>query len=212
MISGVWLFSLQPKGEIGYYKVFEDSILFLTAIPAAYLGYCFQRRAAFNHVLRELWSNLIESVNQARQFTSLTSPSQEEYIHVLKLLSKSIDEVRGVYKNIGETKNKMGLYPYESLKKIHKIISQMDYTQYNEIVAKKSRCAIDFHWHMLRQSFLFEFDRPFPTTTNSPYLEQHKNNIWNIPNCVEVVSENGDLNFKHRDKKEKVTPQKSKPG
>src|SRR5687768_4136951 len=86
----------EPDKTNRYFDAFKDLILLWVAIPAAYLGDCFQRRSAFMAALREMWANMIESVNQARQFTFDTKPNQFVYGQTLKSLSKSIDEVRGV--------------------------------------------------------------------------------------------------------------------
>ena len=177
----------------------------MVAIPAAYLGDCFQRRSAYTSALREMWANLIESVNQARQYTFNNEPNQKFYGDVLKSLSKSIDEVRGVYRNIGESGKKIGIYPYESLKEIPKIISQLGFTEYDKLKADKARCSIDFHWALLKSSFLFEFDRPVPTVVNTPFEEVGKDNYWEKVNCIEMKSDNGKIYFKHKPLKNTIT-------
>ena len=168
----------ESDGKNNYFNAFKDLILLWVAIPAAYLGDCFQRRSAFTTALREMWGNLIESVNEARQFTFETNPNQAIYGQTLKLLSKSIDEVRGVYSNIGETKTDIGLYPYESLKEIQKLVSEMGFTVYDKATADSARCLIDHHWGLIKSSFLFEFDRPEPTVTNTKYKKAGKFNHW----------------------------------
>lgn len=164
-----------------FFEVFKDLILLWVAIPAAYLSDCFQRRAAFTSALQHLWSNLIESVNQARQFTFENHPTQKVYGETLKELSKSIDEIRGVYCNIPNEKS--GLYPFESLKQIRTIISNLGYEKYNACEAEQARHLIDKHWNMLKDSFLSEFETPVPSIVNTPFREQRKYNYWddNIP-------------------------------
>lgn len=178
ILIGTIIYFLQPDEHNKYFNVFKDLILLWVAIPAAYLGDCFQRRSAFTAALRQMWGNLIESVNQARQFTFENYPTQKIYGEALKALSKSIDEVRGVYCNIGESNNSIGLYPYESLKEIQKAISELGFTNYNQQKADIARVLIDHHWGLIKNSFLFEFDRPCPTVVNTPYVETGNYNYW----------------------------------
>ena len=125
-LVGVTLYFIDPNLDNNeYYALFKDLILFWVAIPAAYLGYCFQRRSAFLLALRLIWSHMLESVNLARQYTLNNAPNQLDYASTLTQLSKSMDEMRGVYKNIKESPTQNGLYPYESLKQIHRDISAL---------------------------------------------------------------------------------------
>lgn len=142
----------------------------IIAIPAAYLGFCFQRRLSFLQALRLLWANLITSVNAAIQYTHLTNTTDKQFGETLVMLSKSIDEVRGVYKNLKERHNDIGLYPFECLKRIHKFVAELGYGNIDPIKAEETRRHIIHCWKDLRKSFLFEFDRSEPTAFNSPYI------------------------------------------
>ena len=153
-----------------HYQIFKDLIPLTIAIPAAYLGFCFQRRSSFLQALRQLWTNLITSVNSAIQYTHLIDPSDKQFGETLVLLSKSIDEVRGVYKNLKETKDDIGLYPFECLKEIHDLVSKLGYGKIDKAEATKTRRHIRHCWKDLRKSFLSEFDRSEPTAFHSPYV------------------------------------------
>jgi uncharacterized membrane protein YoaK (UPF0700 family) len=87
------------------FQTFRDFILLLVAIPAALLADYFQKRNNFEEALRILWSNILNSVNEARQYTYRQSASEDEYRRILVSLSKSIDEMRSVYKNLGDLTN-----------------------------------------------------------------------------------------------------------
>lgn len=152
------------------YAVFKDFIPFIIALPAAYLGYCFQRRSSYMLTLRQLWSNLIESVNAAIQYTHLSGSSRKEYEETLMLLSKSIDEVRAVYKNIDEKEGNIGHYPFESLKSIYTIIAELGFDNPDTSKGEEARNHIKHNWGNLRRTFLQEFDRPEPTVFDSPYI------------------------------------------
>lgn len=153
-----------------HYQIFKDLIPFAIAIPAAYLGFCFQRRSSFLQSLRLLWTNLIISINAAIQYTHLAETTDIQYSQTLVLLSKSIDEVRGVYKNLNETDSKRGLYPFECLRNIHKTISNLGYGKIDTVKAVEARRLIGHDWKDLQKSFLSEFDRSEPTKFSSPYV------------------------------------------
>lgn len=159
------------------YAVFRDFIPFIIALPAAYLGYCFQRRSSYMLALRQLWSNLIESVNSAIQYTQLSNPEKEEYEKTLILLSKSIDEVRGVYKNIDENESSIGHYPFESLKSIYSIISELGFKEISPEKRIDASKHIKHNWGNLRRTFLREFDRPEPTVFDSPFINTGSDKI-----------------------------------
>ena len=154
--------------------MFKDLIPLIIAIPAAYLGFCFQRRSSYQQALRQLWTNLIASVQQAFQYTHLKRPSEKEYSETLLSLSVSIEEVRGVYSNLKVTKTYDGLYPFESLKEIHDTISKLNFGDSDEKKTEAARKKIAFYWKNLRKTFLSEFDRPVPTVFDSPYIAKTK--------------------------------------
>ena len=72
--------------------------------------------------LRSLWSKLVEAVQSANEYALLNVPTQEQHVEVLRLLGIGIDEIRGVFMNLGECKEQRGLYPFEPLKEIHEAV------------------------------------------------------------------------------------------
>lgn len=170
IIVGLIIYYTDFTGNKIHYQIYKDLMLLTIAIPAAYLGFCFQRRSSFLQALRQLWTNLISSVNTAIQYTHLPEPTDKQFGEALVLLSKSIDEVRGVYKNLKETKDNIGLYPFECLKDIYGQVSKLGYGKLDMAKAAESRRHIRHCWKDLRKSFLSEFDRSEPTVFHSPYV------------------------------------------
>jgi hypothetical protein len=82
------------------YPLFKDLIPLLIAVPAAYLGYSFQRRSSYLQALRDLWKTLIPAVQRAVQYTYLDAVDRQEFARVMCDLSIMIDALRGVFKNI----------------------------------------------------------------------------------------------------------------
>jgi hypothetical protein len=154
------------------YDTFRDLIPFIFAIPAAYLGYCFQRRSSYLESLRSLWSKLVSAVQEAVKYTYDPTPTQEEYADVLTAMAIAIDELRGVYKNIGERPDEIGHYPYEPIKEIHNAITELGYGELTDEQRATARKRIQGHWKSIRANFLDEFDRAEPGKVVSPYIEK----------------------------------------
>ncbi|MGB3226932.1 MAG: hypothetical protein WBB02_03075 [Saprospiraceae bacterium] len=163
VIIGLALYYLDNTADKIHYHLFKDLFPILITIPLAYLGFCFQRRSSFMQALRLLWGNLIYSVNKAISYTQNQNNSKEKYLDVLFELSKSIDEVRSVYKNLDEGEKQTGHYPFESLKTIYKIIESIGYGELDPQKLKKERTTIQANWKQIRKTFLAEFDRSEPT-------------------------------------------------
>jgi hypothetical protein len=172
ILLGLFLRIIGPPTPTPYYKTFKDLIPFILAIPAAYLGYCFQQRGSYLQSLRGLWSQLVHAVNNAIQYTYSDVTSRDEYSKVLIDLSIIIDELRCMYRNIGEHSGHVGLYPYEPIKEIHKVISHLGYGELEEEKRLAARRVLTGHWKSMRENFLDEFDRPETTKVVSPYIKR----------------------------------------
>lgn len=168
--GGVWI-RLHYPGNI-VYNCYKDLIPLILAIPAAWLGFCFQRRSSYLQQLRTLWSQIVANVQEAIQYTHLTAPTQADYGRTLVKLFGTVDEVRGVFRNIGENDGNIGLYPFESLKGIRDAISRLGYgDQIDPKAAAAARLEIVRLWHRVRDAMLKEFDRDYPSYPDSYYLD-----------------------------------------
>jgi hypothetical protein len=161
------------------FEAFRDIILLLIAIPAALLTDYFQKRNNFEAALRVLWSNILSSVNEARQYTYRQTATEDEYRRIVVNLSKSIDEMRSVYKNLGESKSNIGYYPFESLKIIYQIFFDIGFGELENEKSEQARAQMDHYWKNFKDSFLWEFDRPEPESFNTPHSfgENSNNNF-----------------------------------
>ena len=154
------------------YRSIKDAIPLFIAIPAAWLGYCLQRRQAYLKDVRDLWSKLVPAVQDAIQYTHLKSPTQAEYAKALKALSVAIEELRAVFSNVGETQADVGLFPFEKIKTIQSVVSRLgfDDTSTPE-AARAARAEIIDSWKLLRYHFLSELERGIPARPDSPFLK-----------------------------------------
>jgi hypothetical protein len=152
------------------YSTYKDLVPILLGIPAAYLAYCFNLRNAHLQTLRSLWSNAIKAIQKARDYCYLRELTYPEYAATLGGLSAVIDEVRGVFKNLGETDKEIGLYPFEPLKDIFKLVQALKpETTTTEQQKHETKKRIDAHWRQLRTKFLRELERSEPDHPESRY-------------------------------------------
>lgn len=155
-----------------YYNAFRDIVPFVFGIPAAYLGYCFQRRQSYMESLRSLWTKLVHAVQESIRYTFDPTPTQSEHAHILMQLAIAVDEVRGVYKNIGERPGNIGVYPYEPIKEIYRAVDELGHGELTSDERALARQRIKGHWRSIRANFLDEFDRAEPGKIVSPYIEK----------------------------------------
>jgi len=61
------------------YTTYIDMIPLIITIPAAWLGYCLQRRSSYLQQLRILWSTLISAIQKATIFTYILNPTNKQF-------------------------------------------------------------------------------------------------------------------------------------
>lgn len=169
ILIGISLRACDSTEEQKFYSTFKDLLPLIFAVPLGYLGFCFQRRNSFMSSLKELWKNMIVAVNEAIQYTHNEENTQEDFGRVLTKLSEVIDELRGVYKNIGESELSVGLYPFEPIKLISVEIKKLGYGGLENQIRENARRVILGNWKSIRNEFLHEFDRYEPTKPVTPY-------------------------------------------
>lgn len=171
LLLGVALRLTFPAKESLPYSTFNDLMPLAIAIPAAWLGYCVQRRQAYLKDVRELWSKVLGAVQDAIQYTHLVNPPQTEFAKVQRSLSIAVDEVRAVFANIGEGEGKIGLYPFEGLREIQDATSSFGFGEAADAArGAATRKEITRKWKEVRRHFLAECARGYPLNPHSPYL------------------------------------------
>ncbi|RLC07618.1 MAG: hypothetical protein DRH43_11475 [Deltaproteobacteria bacterium] len=160
------------------YSTFKDMIPFVIAMPAAWLGYCLQRRSSYLQQLRMLWSRLVEAMQDSVHYTYLDNPTEEQHAHVLRSIGISIDEVRGVFYNLNENDGN-SLYPFEPLKDVYGIVRDLGHGDITpKQKRKKCREQIFALWRAARQELLKEFDREVPTFSHSHWVQPDKSDVY----------------------------------
>ncbi|HTU24706.1 MAG TPA: hypothetical protein VMF30_04885 [Pirellulales bacterium] len=177
--AGIGLSAADRSEHRVVYGTFKDLIPLMIAIPAAWLGFCVQRRSAYLQQLRSLWSKLIDAVQSATSYTYLEKPSQQDRADALLKMSIAIDEIRGVFCNIGETGREDGLYPFEPLKDIYCEIAELAPAEpFDSGHAIRTRKRIFALWKEVRRELLREFDREEPTFSHSHWADASKSDVY----------------------------------
>src|SRR5579859_6657468 len=142
---------------------------FLGALLAVCLTHALQQRIVFLTSLRSLWTHLIEAKVHLLRYTHIAEPTWEEYEDAFDSLARAIDEMRGVYRNVGENDREIGRFPYEPVHDMRRALEELGYQDVTPERRRDARRKISTAWYALRPSFLSELEPPEPT---SPILEE----------------------------------------
>jgi hypothetical protein len=172
LIVGVILRARTSDKDDLVYAGYKDLIPVLIAIPAAWLGYCIQRRVSYLQALRALWGDLIKATNQAVEYTRwTTSRSEPEFRATIGELSRAIDAIRGVFQNVPMAGTRRGLFPYENLKDIRRIVGWLGFEdQWTREKADLAHKCIVRLWGQMHGALLQEFDTEVPIQPVSRFL------------------------------------------
>jgi hypothetical protein len=147
------------------YEFLKDMALVFITVVAAYLASVFQRRHSFIEALREEWRDIIKAKSELFTFTQLEKPTQEQYLAAFCAISETIDNMRTVYGNVGETAKLIGLYPYAPLHDMRRALQSLEPRKNpapSDQQRKLARDAILQSFYALRESFLEELDLESP--------------------------------------------------
>jgi hypothetical protein len=145
------------------YEIITDFTELQIALIAVYLAYVFQQRALFVQMLRGLWSQIIVAKNEIIRYAHDPHLSQEKYARAFGAISLAIDEMRGVYRNVGEHGDALGRYPYEPLQDMARALTQLGYGEPSDGQRANCRARVIRAWNALRYDFRREFRPPEPS-------------------------------------------------
>jgi hypothetical protein len=164
IVLGVLLRLAAPATTNVAYQTYKDLMPLVIALPAAFLAQAFQRRSSYVQGLRSVWSNMVKGFASALTYTELPDPSKESYADVLRMLTASIEEVRGFYANIPSGSSSTGAYPFDGLMKIRSVILDLGFgdsaTRERRDEAHEEIFTL---WKRLRTQFLDELEVEVPT-------------------------------------------------
>ena len=148
------------------YEFLRDMSLLIATGGVAYISNVFQKRHAFVDSLKEEWRDIIGAKTAVLAFMHKDKPTLEEYIAAFTRLSETIDNMRIVYRNVGETKDLIGLYPYAPLHDMRRVLQTLNPRQgpSTEEQRKLARDTMLQSFYALREHFLEELDLEEPDT------------------------------------------------
>ena len=147
------------------YEYLKDMALVFVTVVAAYLASVFQRRQSFIAALKEEWREIVQSKSALYAYTQLEKPTVEQYLAAFCKLSETIDNMRMVYRNVGESEGQIGLYPYAPLHDMRRALQTLEPRRKAEPTAEERKLARDAilqSFYALRESFLDELEPEAP--------------------------------------------------
>jgi hypothetical protein len=148
------------------YEFLRDMSLLIATGGVAYITNVFQKRHSFVEALREEWREIVETKSALLAYTHRPSPTHEQYVATFNQLSQTIDNMRTVYRNVGETSRLVGLYPFVPLHDMRRVLQTLDPRKGQPIGPDDCAVARDAmlqSFYALRDSFLDELDLEQPT-------------------------------------------------
>ncbi len=143
------------------YDYLKDMALVFVTVVAAYLANVFQKRSKFVESLEEVWRSIVTTKSALYTYCEKQYPSSDDYLNAYCRLSETIDNMRIVYSNVGETNRLVGLYPYAPLHDMRRALQSIDpraRQTIGEEERKLVRDAILQSFYALRENFLEELD------------------------------------------------------
>jgi hypothetical protein len=147
------------------YEFLRDMSLLIATGGVAYIANVYQKRQSFIDALKEEWRDIIAAKSALFTYTQLERPTTEQYLATFCKLSETIDNMRSVYQNVGETDRLIGLYPYAPLHDMRRVLQTLDPADKPHATAgerKLVRDAILQSFYALRETFLEELDQEEP--------------------------------------------------
>ena len=158
---------LESNGKLAgaTYDFLREMAPLLIAILATVLASAFQRRTKFTTSLEQEWRGIVGTKNALYAFCEKAYPTADDYIAAFCRISETIDNMRIVYCNVGETGGLIGLYPYAPLHDMRRALQTLDPRKNKNVTPeyrKLVRDAILQSFYALRENFLEELDLEEP--------------------------------------------------
>jgi hypothetical protein len=148
------------------YEFLRDMSLLIATGGVAYITNIFQKRSSFLEALKQEWRDIIAAKSALFSYTQLEKPSLEHYLETFCKVSETIDNMRSVYQNVGETDDLVGLYPYAPLHDMRRALQTLDPRKNPQAPDAETRAlvrdAILQSFYALRETFLEELDLDEP--------------------------------------------------
>jgi hypothetical protein len=147
------------------YEFLRDMSLLIATGGVAFIANVYQKRQSFIDALKEEWRDIIAAKSALFTYTQYERPSLDQYLATFFKLSETIDNMRSVYRNVGETGALIGLYPYAPLHDMRRALQTLDPRENPDADVEARtlvRDAILQSFYALRETFLEELDLEEP--------------------------------------------------
>ena len=147
------------------YEYMKDMSLVFVTVVAAYLANVFQKRSKFVESLEEEWRGIVKTKSVLFTFCEKQYASTDDYLAAFCRISETIDNMRIVYRNAGETSGLVGLYPYAPLHDMRRALQSIDPRKRSDIAPEERRVVRDAilqSFYALRENMLEELDLEEP--------------------------------------------------
>jgi hypothetical protein len=148
------------------YEYLKDMSLLIATGGVAYLSNVYQKRSSFIEALRQEWNEILRAKSAVFAFTHIDAPTHSQYVDTFCVVSETIDNMRVVYRNVGETSELIGLYPYAPLHDIRRALQTIDPRKRPSTTADERKLVRDAmlqSFYALRECFLEELDLDEPS-------------------------------------------------
>jgi hypothetical protein len=151
-----------------FYEFMRDMSLLIATGGVAYLSNIFQKRSKFVESLEEEWRNIVRTKSVLLTYCEKPYLGTDDYLAAFSRISETIDTMRIVYRNAGETDGLIGLYPYAPLHDMRRALQTLDPRVTPELSQEQKKLAKDAilrAFYALREVFLEELDLEEPQHT-----------------------------------------------
>lgn len=148
------------------YDYLKDMALVFVTVVAAYLANVFQKRSKFVESLEEEWRGIVRTKSTLYTYCEKPYVSTDDYLAAFCRISETIDNMRIVYANAGETSSLIGLYPYAPLHDMRRALQSIDPRKRPDIPPEERRLAREAilqSFYALRETMLEELDLDEPS-------------------------------------------------
>lgn len=162
-IDGIPPFLVTIANKI--YDFMRDMSLLIATGGVAYLSNIFQKRSKFVEALEEEWRNIVRTKSALLTYCEKPYLATDDYLAAFSRISETIDTMRIVYRNAGETDKLVGLYPFAPLHDMRRALQTLDPRTQSDISQEQRllvRDAILQAFYALRETFLEELDLERP--------------------------------------------------
>ena len=163
-IPGLEKFEYVDKAPLVYEYVRDMAVVFVTMV-AAYLANVFQKRNKFVASLEEEWRAMVKTKTKLMTFCQRDNTTLDDYLDIYERMSATLDNMRIVYCNVGETNKLIGLYPYTPLHDMRRALETLDprHGSVSKAQRELAGAAVQRSFTALRETFLEELDLEEPT-------------------------------------------------